>query len=453
MTFLFLIPGCISLYLVLKGRVEEAFFSVYLPSLLLLPAGFGVRLPHLPYLSASEYVLIPIGVVGLTRHIKGGSFRIMDALVFLFWASFLTTEILHEPVLNDGILASIELFISQILAYSVGRQLIEPDLRFKTIRRFVIFILLLFPFGVYEWRFAQSVYGIIAAKFGITLGEIGAGIQMRGGRGRLEVSFSGGEFAGTVIGATFALNAWLIFVNKARRVDLGNRLAKLEKYHIPELVMVLCIYLTQSRGAMISFAAAFIILQIPKFKKIKLATIVVIVLFAVGGLGAKGYFASSVAIDEASMTEQQHSTYYRQQMNEAYQSVAELGGLFGWSEGAVPEVGGQKSIDNHFLLVHLMQGELGFILLILVAAESIRTAIAKAWSFEAQEDRVLACSMLAIFTIFWITYYTVFMGAQMPEITFLMLGWGQSIVAGRASTALVTAPVGQSKFTLRRVFQ
>jgi hypothetical protein len=165
----------------------------------------------------------------------------MDALVFLFWVSSLTTGILREPIMNDGILAAAELFVSQLLAYVVGRQLIEPDLRFKTVRRFVIFILLLCPIGVYEWRFGQSVYGTIGQKFlGVNLGEYGEGIQLRGGRGRLTLSFSGGEFAGIVIGLTFALNAWLAFVNKARTgVDLGRWLAKLEKYHIPALLMYL----------------------------------------------------------------------------------------------------------------------------------------------------------------------------------------------------------------------
>jgi hypothetical protein len=94
-------------------------------------------------------------------------------------------------------------------------------------------------------------------------------------------------------------------------------------------------------------------------------------------------------------------------------------------------VGGRKSIDNHFLLVHLRQGEFGYILLILIAAESIRTAIAGVWSAKALEDRVFACSMMAVFAIFWIAYYTVWMGGQLPQITFLLLGWGQSLVPGK----------------------
>ena len=452
MSVLFLIPGCISLFLVLKGRVKRAFLSVYFPSLLLLSQDFGVRLPHLPPLSAAEYALIPIGVVALTRHIRSCSFRLMDALVFLFWVSLLTTEILREPVMNDGILMAAQLFVSQLLAYVVGRQLIEPDLRFKTVRRFVIFILLLCPIGVYEWRFGQSVYGMIGQRLmGVNLGEYGGGIQIREGRGRFSASFGGGEFAGIVIGATFALNAWLAFVNKARTgVDLGRRLAKLEKYHIPALLMVFCIWLTQSRGAMISLAASFTILQIPKFKKTKLATTVVAVLFILAAIGAKQYFTHYLDVRPSQMTEEQSSAAYRQVMNTIYQSIAETGGWFGWG-GAFPVVGGKKSIDNQFLLIHLRQGEFGYILLILIAAESIRTAIAGAWSFQAKEDRVFACSMMAIFAIFWITYYTVFMGGQLPQITFLLLGWGQSLVPGKTGRGSVAEAQSRPRSGFQRV--
>ena len=37
MSVLLLVPGLISLFLVLRGRIETAFLSVYLPCLLLLP--------------------------------------------------------------------------------------------------------------------------------------------------------------------------------------------------------------------------------------------------------------------------------------------------------------------------------------------------------------------------------------------------------------------------------
>src|SRR5215469_15967867 len=112
MTVLLLIPGCISLFFVLIGSVETAFLSVYLPSLLLIPQDYSFRIPHLPPFSAADYALIPIGVVALFRYLRGRSFRLMDALVFLFWLSYLTTEILGEPVVNDAYIAAGVQFVS-----------------------------------------------------------------------------------------------------------------------------------------------------------------------------------------------------------------------------------------------------------------------------------------------------------------------------------------------------
>ena len=234
MTLLLLIPGCISLFLVLIGSVETAFLSVYLPSLLLIPQDYSLRLPHLPPFSSADYALIPIGVVALIRHIRSGSFRLMDALVVLFWVSYLTTEILREPIMNDGILAAAVEFVSHLLAYSVGRQLIEPKLRFETVRRWVIFVLLLAPIGIYEWRFAVKVYGILAQKLRIS--DMSPGMPIRNGRGRLSVSLGGGELTGIAIAVTFALNEWLVFLSKAKtEANLGKWFARLEKYRVPGL--------------------------------------------------------------------------------------------------------------------------------------------------------------------------------------------------------------------------
>lgn len=270
----------------------------------------------------------------------------------------------------------------------------------------------------------------------------------------MSVSLGGGETAGIVFAVTFALNAWLVFLRKARTgVDLGKWLTKLEKYHIPALLLLFYIWLTQSRGPMIGLAAGYPILQIPKFKNTKLATAVVALLLILAAFGAEQYFSHYTDVkDPSTATEEQNSAIYRREMIVVYQSVAEMGGWLGWSMGAVPEVEGKKSIDNHFLLVHLMQGEFGYILCLLIAAESVRTGIARIWSLQALEDRAFACSVLSAFAILWIALYTVYMGAQLPQITFLLLGWGQSITAARTSAAAVAAPEAQPKFVFPRVF-
>jgi hypothetical protein len=482
MSILVLLPGIISFVLVLRGRIETAFLSVYLPSLLLLPADYSLRIKHIPSFSAAEFALMPIGLVALWQHLRSGSFRVMDALVFLFWVSWSASEILGEPVMSDGIQVAVAAIVFYLMAYATGRRLIEPDLRVETVRRIVIFILLLGPIGLYEWRFGRSPYGIFGEKvLGITSFEYGTGLQQRSGRGRMAVSLSNGELAGTVFALTFALNAWLVFLNRARtKLDLeerwlnritpssirrvlgspqwqptgivpgeiGGMFAKLEKYR--GLLFLCYIWLTQSRGPLIALAAGFPILLIPRFKHTKLALGLVAALLIVGAVGADQYFRSYTET-KRSLTEQQSSVTYRREMNIAYQSIAEMGGWLGWSKAAIPTVGAMRSIDNEFLLVHLMQGEFGYIVWILIVAESVRTVVARILTLQASEDRAFACSALAALAILWTSYYTVYMGAQLPQITFLLLGWSQSITAARTSTAPVTAPAAQPKFAFRHL--
>src|SRR5271170_7649477 len=148
MSVLILVPGLISFFLVWRGRIETAFLSVYLPCLLLLPDDYSLRIPHLLPLSAAQFALIPLGVVAFSRLIRSDSFALMDILAVLFPASVGLSEILHAPVINDGIFAAFGAFVSMSLAYLAGRQLIEPHLRLATVRRFVILVLLDGPFGL-----------------------------------------------------------------------------------------------------------------------------------------------------------------------------------------------------------------------------------------------------------------------------------------------------------------
>ena len=92
---------------------------------------------------------------------------------------------------------------------------------------------------------------------------------------------------------TFCLNAWLVYLRRVKAsVDLGKTLTKLEKYHLPGLLLLLYVFLTQSRGPLIALGAGFLILQIPRFKYTRLMTIVVAVLLVGGYMAASTYFDS-----------------------------------------------------------------------------------------------------------------------------------------------------------------
>ncbi|MGD0861067.1 MAG: O-antigen ligase family protein [Terracidiphilus sp.] len=454
MSAIFLLPGLLSLYLVIRGRIEMAFLSVYLPALLLLPEGYALKFPHLPAISAAESALIPIGAVALYRLLRSGIPSLMDILLSLFIVSITASEVLRERVMNDGIFAALIAFISIFLAYAAGRTLVEPGLRLVTVRRFVILILLLSPLGLYEWRMGQSLYGVVGQRL-FNLDSVRAFVQMRSGRGRMAVSFNDAELAGIVFGMTAALNVWLVYLRKWRSAaNLGKRLAWFEKYHIPGLLLLLCVFLTQSRGPMLAVGVGYLILQIPKFKSKKSAIVVVAILIAVAGLAGYEYFThyTNVSDPGAVMNEQQGSALYRRQMNELYEPIVKQGGFLGWGVLSRPILPGMFSIDNEFLLVHLAYGNSGYILFMLIAAESFRGLVVRSWKLETPEDQAFAIVLLAAMTMFWISITTVWMGEQLPQIAFLLIGWSQSILPVSTGPAAATEIAAPSRFAFRRVF-
>jgi hypothetical protein len=454
MSAIFLLPGLLSLYFVIRGRIETAFLSVYLPVLLLLPEGYALKFPHLPAISAAESALIPIGAVALYRLLRSGLPSPMDILVGLFIVSITASEVLRERVMNDGIFSALISFISIVLAYAAGRTLVEPGLRLVTVRRFVILILLLGPLGLYEWRMGQNLFGVVGQRF-FNLDGVRAFDQMRSGRGRMAVSFNDAEIAGIVFGMSAALNVWLVYLRKWRSpANMGKRLAWLEKYHIPGLLFLLYVYLTQSRGPLLAVGVGYLILQIPKFKSKKSATVVVAILIAVAGVAAYGYFSRYTNISDpgAVMNEQQGSALYRRQMNELYQPIVKQGGFLGWGVLSRPVLPGMFSIDNEFLLVHLAYGNSGYFLFVLIAAESLRRLVVRSWKVQTPEDQAFVTVLLAAMTVFWISITTVFMGEQLPQIAFLLIGWSQSILPLSTGPAAAPELAVRSRFAFRRVF-
>ena len=441
----------------IRGKISETAF------LSLLPAGSApatlmdddFRLPHLPAISAAEAVLIPIGAVALFRLALSGLPSVMDVLVVLFMISITASEVLRERVMNDGILSAITTVISILFAYAVGRKIIEPGLRFITVKRFVILILLLGPFGLYEWRMGQNLFGVYGMRI-FNTATVHADVQFRSGHGRMAVSFNDSELAGIVFGMTAVLNGWLVYMRQWRMApNLGNRLTWLEKYHVPGLLLLGYLYLTQSRGPMLAAGVGYLILQIPRFRNKKAAIIAVAILIVVGAAGAYQYFNRYTTVSEGAgpANEQQGSALYRRQMNEQYQPIVQQGGLLGWGLLSHPIISGMFSIDNEFLLIHLAYGNAGYFLFILIAAETFRRPLKYAWTLQRREDQAFAISQLGALAVFWVAIATVYMGEQMPQIAFLMIGWSQSLQPGFAATADAPAEIAPSKFAFRQVFR
>ncbi len=453
MSAIFLLPGLLSLYLVIRGRIEAAFLYVYLPALLLLPDGYALKFPHLPAISAAQSALIPIGAVALYRLARRGLPSLMDILVFLFIVSITASEVLRERVMNDGIFTALISFIAIFLAYAAGRTIIEPGLRLITVRHIVILMLLVAPIGLYDWRMGQSIYGVIGQRI-FKLDSVREFIQLRSGRGRLVASFNDAELAGIAFGMAAALNVWLVYLRKwGSAMNTIKKFDWLEKYHIPGILLLLCVYFTQSRGPLLAVAVGYLILQIPKFTNKKIATSVVAIVIIVSAAGAYQYFSRYTNISDpgAVLNEQQGSALYRRQMNDLYQPIVKQGGFLGWGVLSRPVLPGMFSVDNEFLLVHISYGHFGYILFVLIAAETFRRLVVRSWKLQEREDQAFAVALLAVMAVFWISLTTVYMGEQMPQIGFLLIGWSQSILPVSAGAPVLPENTVRPRFTFRRI--
>jgi hypothetical protein len=447
-----ILPGLISLYFVLLGRADKAFLNVYLPCLLLLPQYYYYRIPHLTALSTSDFALIPIAIY-CVMHLRGArQIRRMDFWVLLFITSFAVSEITREHFPKDGISLWLALCVVEMLmSYVVGRVLIEPSLRLETIKRSVIMLLCHFPFGVYEFVRGKNLW----INIGYRMFQFAGGWEHdRGGYTRIGTCLGGPIHAGMTFMFAMAFSFYLAYLYKTDRASLGTWTAIIEKYRLPFLLFPMLIVMTVSRMPMACTVLVVLLMQIPRFKKIRTGVIVIGLIVVVGTSAVYYRFEKYTSVaPSAAKDEAQGSAIYRKQMLENYAPVVEAGGWFGWGSLSFPNVGGQSSIDNAYLLAELGQGKIGLYLFLIIAAESLVSLSIYAVIFKVRQNRVLVFCFLASLVSLFVCLYTVYLGALMPQLLFLLLGWSQSLQDVPASGAQpATVQVGaEPKFHFRRV--
>jgi hypothetical protein len=451
---LFLIPFFFALYYVVRGQREKAFLNVYLPCTFLVPYYYSFRIPHLPVLSVGTAVLLPIGLSILFKPVNRWQFRRMDFLVVLFMISYGLSEVLREASPKDGMILWLQKFIEIFLAYIVGRQIIEPRLRLEMIKRIIFMFVILAPFAAYEWRFGQNMWLNASARI-FNLPNVGWFVQLRGGHARLALAFADAILAGMFFVMGIALNFYLLQIYKVNKTRLGPWMSKIQRYHVAFLLLPLYLFLTNSRMPMACGVLCFIIIQIPRYKDMRTAAIVVALIAVVGGGSAYAYFKSytSVREDKAS-GEEQTSAIYRQQLSDLYAPILQAGGILGYGSLSHPGVIGLGSIDNNYINVQLAQGYFGKYTFILLGVESFITLAYFGMKFRSRESLFLVFSLMGTLIAIFVSLTTVYLGEQVTQILFLLLGWSQSLqdtgpLAYRGQAAADSLP--EPKFRFKRV--
>ncbi len=441
-----LIPFFLSLFYLIKGRFDLAFLNVYLPCLFLLPSYYSFRLPHLPPQSPAEWALFPLGIALLIARRRWPPLRRMDLWVVLFMVSLGASELLRENSPKDGFSLFANTFLQMFFGYLVGRCLIEPDLRVPTVKRIVLLVLCLTPAVLWEYRMGQNVW--MTAGHNIFHFQFGSFVQIREGHARVQACFGHAILAGIIFFIVFLLDASLSDIYKRDKFRLGPLFSSLERYHVPALFLLLFLLLTRSRGPMIGAAVGYSILQIPKFRNIKIGAALVALLLVIAGVFATSYFNRYASVTDASNgNEEQSSAAYRRELLVTYKPIIETGGWLGWGMLSFPKVPGQPSIDNYYMLIQLSQGKVGLYLFLLIAAEALFDAARSAFTFRARESRYFAFVCVGVLAGLFFSLYTVYLGDQLVQVSFLLIGWSQSL----QDTGEVELP-SEEKYHFKRVF-
>jgi len=465
MDLIILIPFFACLAVLVMRSARHAFAYVFLPTIMLLPGYWTLRLPHIPPLSFTDVVILPLGLVLLATEIRRWRFDWMDLWVLLFAVSAGMSEGLSAELaygtwprlfsadsaasvalsynINNGIYAFFGRINSVILPYVVGKLIIEhgelngQPMRKVMIRRIVTFLSIVSAFGIIDFLNGRSTYQRVFRHFFV--GQmIDFPEQVRWGFGRIAGPFGHAILAGMVFLTGLIYFLWLLWVDR----DWGGRpfmkAFPLKMRTIVLLALFGGLLMTQSRGPWIGVILSLIFALLSRVMSAGKAAVVFLAL--VGGLGSVVYIVGKQYTQgprEAAASESQASAIYRRELLQTYIPVIRERPAFGWGFTDYPGPNGQKSIDNEFLWVVVTQGFFGLAIFFMIAIGSGIRLLKYVGKPLVPEDRLLVFAHIAVLMGLLTSLATVYMGGEVMVVYFLVIGWVQGM---RPRLAVAGAP-------------
>lgn len=477
MPLIILIPALISWAVLARGSIRQAFVSVYIPVLLLLPQYFILRFPHMPPLSFADMAILPIGVALVATEMRRWRLDWMDLWVLFFAISAALSEGLSAELANgewmrifslgattshrinyntaNGVLQFFAGITSIILPYMAGKLLIESgevngqSTRKVLIQRMVVCLSIVALFSIRDFLGGGSIWQTVFKHFFPGQG-VEWPLQVRWGFGRITGPFAHAILAGMVFLAGAGYCMWLLRADRrwgARRVLTG---LPVTQRGLAMFAIVAGLLMTQSRGPWIGVALAVVFALLTRVLSVGKAATIFLVLVAGLAVAGYGFGSKYTGVTRAQATsEGQSSAIYRRELLRSYTPIVLERKAFGWGFTEYPPANGQKSIDNQFLWLAVTQGFVGLGLFLLIAAGSGSRLLMLASRPSSPEDRALVFAHMAVLMGLLSALATVYMGEQVVILFFFIIGWVQGMKAApaRNGTLAVYAP----RYEFRRV--
>jgi len=455
MDLIILVPFFACLAVLATRSVRHAFAYVYLPTVMLLPGYWTLRLPHIPPVSFTDVVILPLGVALLVTEIRRWRLEWMDLWVLLFavsaglseglsaeltygtWPRLFTADSAASVALsyniNNGIYAFFGRINSVILPYVVGKLIIEygeidgQPMRKVMIRRMVTFLSIVSAISVIDFLNGRSTWQRVFRRF-FTDQFVDFPEQVRWGFGRIAGPFGHAILAGMVFLTGLIYCLWLLWVDRGWGGRPFMKAFPLKMRTIVLLAMFGGLLMTQSRGPWIGVILALIFASLVRVMSAGKAAVVFLTL--VVGLGSVVYIVGkqyTQGTREMAASEQQASAIYRRQLLQTYIPVVKERPGFGWGFTDYPGPNGQKSIDNEFLWVVVTQGFFGLAIFFLIAVGSGIRLLKLVGQPLGSEDRLLIFAHIAVLMGLLTSLATVYMGGEVMVVYFMLIGWVQGM--------------------------
>jgi len=457
MELIILIPAIVCTIVLARGTMRQALVWVYMPVLLLLPHYYSLRFPHLPPLTFTDMAILPLGVAMLATEMRRWRLSWLDLCVLLFAVSQGFSEGLNTYVpgsqvsssggsvfelpfdFANGGLTFFAAVTCVVLPYMAGKLLIErghgtePPARIPLIRCMTALLAFVSVASVYDFIGKTSIWQRFWTHF--FPGQITDWpLQERWGFGRITGAYAHAILAGMVF------LAGLIYCMWQRQADPewgARRLIKGIPVTLRDLTLAAILAglaMTQSRGPWAGAGLAVIFALLVHWFSVRKAALLFVLLMVVVGSAAY-YFGKQYTAGQLSDAQslEQQDAIYRKQLLHSYLPLIAQRKAFGYGVTNLPEVNGQKSIDNEFLWLAATQGLTGLGLFLAIGAGCGMRLFALALRPIGRDDQTMLFAHLAVLMGLLATLGTVYLGETMFIFFFFLAGWMDGMNPVRAA--------------------
>lgn len=450
-TIITYIPGIIAAFMTYVWSAEFAFVFFYCPVLLLLPQIFLTQWGNLPHLSFAQAAIIPIAIGTFINRIPLWRFGINDVLFAAYLACFYYSE-LSAPSEGGYENMKIEPFVNLIFPYILAKILIHPtgnSINFA--KCFVMCIVIDIVLSPYEMRFSMNPYYQFLLPF-FPISEASWITLYRFGFVRFAGPFIQSILMGIGITIAFLLHYWLWRNKLWPKYFKWIPIPIINKRLLIGIILILGMIFTFSRGPLVGLLVGAFFLNLGYSKHIMQRVIISVILLSIGAYFAfetiQSYSMGDMGGSE--VTQEDINAVYRINLMKQYWEIAWEKPVWGWGSGNIPLSRSMLSVDNQYLWLFLKNGGvMVFIFISMFVINLIRLFIKGVMCDVTTQrlSRSLAFTFFSIYVALGLTLTTVFMGNQIEQIFFILLGWSDSFITSRNSEALLTK--SNKKSTIR----